>query len=873
MKVGEEEGPERVLVDPVRRDDARRGPEVVPVERLVRLPPRDGLAHARRGRREHREKRRDRAGPQAPSERRAGREDAAGREARGPRDAEVEEQAGVDPEHLADRRERVVPEVRVGERRAREPGLGRGERRRPQERVEEREVHRLFARVDLRAQGAEDEEEEKRAPGDELGLPALGDRRPEGLPAREQEAAGDERGGPGDEEGPPERRPAPRHEEPRSEGEEQDTARLPERVEARALGQDGREERVAREAEELEEPGVQKQRGGREPQGRKARRRAPGGGRPRAGGGDGGLGEEEFVPRERAGRRSREEPGLDLAGRQLFAVLEDEDLRVVVDAERLVRELVRKLEAEERRARRERLREREPEISREEETERAVRERELVRRARHGAVETLRLEDDAVRGGELPREVRHLRGRVRLVEPEHDRRVTLGRPAGEREREALVPVLLEDAGLVGHVLVEPLRGRDGAVGAGVDREERERPDRGAGRDGGAQDAPGPAGGGPLRQPRARPEREDRIDRQEVPGKLHLERARDEDVRHEEGGEYPVARRKAPEGREPRSRRPQRREPQERAERPQDQLLAFVEEVRDADVLVRVRQEARAADHRALLGDRAPELAEVEERVGLAEREPGECGGAAQDRERGAAPPPSGVADGEEGREREGKEERSGARLRGERETRGRAREERVARAPAVREPDVADEREEDHEGERDVGRGVVRGLDVQHGEREEESSEEAGGLPVPPPPEERDENARERAPERGEEPPDVDDAVVGPEPRPLRDGRERGRRRARHVERERAVREEMRVQLERPEREVRDRLSDRALVRVEKVVLVEVQPHDADGGCEDEDEREPASKAQGGSSCRHGVSRRLSARGRAGESLCYLESP
>src|SRR5664280_2320793 len=47
---------------------------------------------------------------------------------------------------------------------------------------------------------------------------------------------------------------------------------------------------------------------------------------------------------------------------------------------------------------------------------------------------------------------------------------------------------------------------------------------------------------------------------------------------------------------------------------------LVQEVRDADVLVRVGHEARVADHRALLEHRAPEFVEVEERVGLAEKE-------------------------------------------------------------------------------------------------------------------------------------------------------------------------------------------------------------------------------------------------------------
>ncbi len=592
----------------------------------------------------------------------------------------------MDAEEFADRGEGVVAEVRVGERRAREPRLGRRQGGRPEERVQEREVHRLLAREDLGTRGAEREEEEERSPRDELRLPPLGRRRREGPAARESPGGGAEGRRPRQEQRPPERRPAPGHEEPGPEREEEDAARLPERVEAGAFRQGGGEEGVAGEAEKLEEAGEEEERGG--PGSQAGQARAGAGFRHGARGGRG-LGEEEVVARERARRRAREEPRLDLARRELPAVLEDEDLRVVVHAQGLVRELVRELEAEERRPRREGTREREPEVPGEQEAERAVRERELVRSPRHGPVEPLRLEDDAVRGRQLLRELRHLRGRVRLVEPEHHDRVPLGGGAGEREREALVPVLLEDAGSRGDVLVEPPGSRDRAVRARVDREEGERPDGGARGDGGPEDPTGAGRRGLLGQPRGRPEREDRVDGQEVAGELHRERAGDEDVRHEERRQHPLAGPEPAEGREPRARRPKRREPEQGPERPEDELLALVEKVRDADVLVRVRQEARVADHRALLGQRAPKLLEVEERVRLAQSEPGEGRGEREGREGGAAAPAPRGGDGQEGRESEGQQERRRARLRREREAGGPAGEEGVARASAVRQPRTA----------------------------------------------------------------------------------------------------------------------------------------------------------------------------------------
>ncbi len=376
--------------------------------------------------------------------------------------------------------------------------------------------------------------------------------------------------------------------------------------------------------------------------------------------------------------------------------------------------------------------------------------------------------------------------------------------------------------------MEPEGRRHRAVRARVDRDERERPDGRPAGDGGPQDPPGPAPFRLLGEPRPGPEHEDRVHGEEVARELDLERARDEDVRHEERGENPLARRERPDAGEAHEGRPERREAEERPESPEDELLALVEEVRHPEVLVREREDPRVADHRALLRHGAPERAGVEEGVGLADGERDESRRAGGGEQRGGAAERAAVLRREEHGDGQGKEERRRARLRGEREARHRAREDGVPRAAAVREPRGAREREEDEERERDVGRREVRRLDVKDREGEEEPREQPGLLAVPAPPEEREEEHREGPPEGRQEAPDVDHPVVGREPRAPRDRRERRGDGLRDVERERAVREEVRVELQRPERDLEDGVADRALVRVVEVPLVEVEadePH------------------------------------------------
>src|SRR5207245_2323609 len=134
-----------------------------------------------------------------------------------------------------------------------------------------------------------------------------------------------------------ERQPSDRRDEPRDVPEEEEPDHLRERPEAGPRAEKGREERVARESERLEESGREEDRGQRraEEAARLLRLRAPR------------VRQEDVPPRESARRDAVQELLENLARREPPGVPEDERLRVVVDAERLVEELVGDLEAEE----------------------------------------------------------------------------------------------------------------------------------------------------------------------------------------------------------------------------------------------------------------------------------------------------------------------------------------------------------------------------------------------------------------------------------------------------------------------------------------------------------------------------------------------
>ena len=504
----------------------------------------------------------------------------------------------MDAEKLAGGRREEMAEIRVRQGRAGEPRLRRRKLRGPHERVQEREVHRLLARIDLGVQGAHGEKEEKRPPEDESRFPALrgGGHACGAAVAKE---AGREEGRRRDQEKAScEGYPAPRDEEPRQKREEEDAGDAPEGVAPGPRGKQDGEETRAREPHGLEP--YRKEREGDEGRAQEGDSRAPLRRRGRAGRACG-MREEKVVARQGLRRRGREESGLEGTFRQPLQVLEEQNLRVIVDGERLVGELVGHLDSEDGRARGDLLYERVAEVAREEETERAVREGKLLGHARDGAVQALRLEDDPVRARELPGELFHLSGRVGLVEGERDHLVTLGRAPRKPEGKPLVPILLDDARPVRHVVVEPERGRDDAVRARVDRREGEGPHRRAAHDGGPEEASRPAALGLLREECSGEEREERVDGQEIARELHVERARQKHERHEEGDDDPLDVRELSEEREAPSGGPESREAEERPETPEHDFAGFVQEIRDADVLVRVRHGARVADHRALLG--------------------------------------------------------------------------------------------------------------------------------------------------------------------------------------------------------------------------------------------------------------------------------
>jgi hypothetical protein len=339
-----------------------------------------------------------------------------------------------------------------------------------------------------------------------------------------------------------------------------------------------------------------------------------------------------------------------------------------------------------------------------------------------------------------------------------------------------------------------------------------------------------------REERGGAEEEERVEREEVAREADLERNGQQEewdgpepkeelapVPFADGGSRPE--RGAEEG----------SEAERGAEPPEDDLGELVEEVRRSDVLVRVGNGAGVADHRPLLRHGGEELArEVRPRA--------DRGGTRAEAERdgpegeGRAPEALRREEREEGCGGEREEERRGARLRRNREARGGAGEEEGRGGPPL---ERADEEEERGEGERDEGdvvRREVGVLDVEDGDREERAGEESRLLAEELPPEEREEDAAGRAPRGGEGAPGEERAVPGERPGP--GVGEEGGRGARDEERERAVGVELRVELQRGERELLHRLDDPALVGVVHVPLVPVEAEEADAERRREEERE-----------------------------------
>ncbi len=141
--------------------------------------------------------------------------------------------------------------------------------------------------------------------------------------------------------------------------------------------------------------------------------------------------------------------------------------------------------------------------------------------------------------------------------------------------------------------------------------------------------------------------------------------------------------------------------------------------------------------------------------------------------------------------------------------------------------------------ERNVVGREVGVLDVEDRAAEKRPREDAHARPDEAPAQERDEEDRECAPRRRERPARVEDPVPAEEP-----GGDVPEERADDpgdVERQRPVGEEVRVQLQGRERHLEDGLRDAALVGVEGVALVPVEPEQPDGerAEEEEDQRSP----------------------------------
>jgi len=342
------------------------------------------------------------------------------------------------------------------------------------------------------------------------------------------------------------------------------------------------------------------------------------------------------------------------------------------------------------------------------------------------------------------------------------------------------------------------------------------------------------------EPGRAPEDEHRVDRQQVTEELDIERDRHREERDDPREKNPVG---TLDSRtlesEASHRADQRRQAQQRARPPQHQLAEVVQELWNSDVLVGVGDQPGVPDYLALFEDIAQVRTPLEQRVRLAHGERHKCttGGGRQAAQRAAETPvaPPTQECGHDQRE----EERQGAELRGHGKAYRDTRAREGAFPAALGDPEHEGESQQNEEGERHIVGGEVRVLDVQHRNGKQEPREEPGRPAKQPPAEKHEQEHRGRAPERRERAADEDRGIVRGEPGV--EVRKRGGNELGHVQRERAIGKEVRVELERAQRELGDRLGDPALVGVEVMGLVEVQAEEADGEGEDhQGEEEPA---------------------------------
>ena len=165
-----------------------------------------------------------------------------------------------------------------------------------------------------------------------------------------------------------------------------------------------------------------------------------------------------------------------------------------------------------------------------------------------GPIEAVAEEDQIVRAGQLVRQLRHLWLPVVLVQVERVSRVTV--PVADEVWDALFPVLLQYYRAFRDVAVDPVGRPDGRVGLAIHRDVGGRVEGCAPYQ---QDQPychGPAERqAQIRSPCLVPEVEqhpgaeqeqERRDRREVSQELHLERARNQEGRHDPGEQQHVA---------------------------------------------------------------------------------------------------------------------------------------------------------------------------------------------------------------------------------------------------------------------------------------------------------------------------------------------
>ncbi len=221
-------------------------------------------------------------------------------------------------------------------------------------------------------------------------------------------------------------------------------------------------------------------------------------------------------------RHRGEEQRLGLRSREARGFSEEQDARMVVDGELLLRAIVREAEGAQGRVGHE--------LGHPVEAQASVEERAVVgdrhgkdrRHARHVSVDAVARDRQPVRVLERVHDLGSLAGRVRVEERQRRAGVAARVVRRDAEGEPVVPGLVAEFLSLRHVRIDPARRLDARVGAAVDRAERERPEKRAAenRDRGS---PGQAGPTSANQERGEHDsgqrRERRIGRIEVADRL------------------------------------------------------------------------------------------------------------------------------------------------------------------------------------------------------------------------------------------------------------------------------------------------------------------------------------------------------------------